>query len=153
MKIRKAFSNEMDKVRELFREYEKELGLDLCFQNFAKELAELPGIYSEPQGCILLMTDKEEYAGIIALKPLEEGICEMKRLYLRPEYRKNGNGEKLARALLKEAKKKKFLIMKLDTLERLKPAMKLYEKLGFLTTDAYNYNPDNTVKYFQKLLN
>ncbi|MCL4139220.1 UNVERIFIED_CONTAM: hypothetical protein GTU68_063633 [Idotea baltica] len=76
----------------------------------------------------------------------------MKRLYISPEFRKGGNGRKLATTLLEEAKAKNYKVMKLDTIERLTPAIKLYKELGFVNTKAYNYNPDATVLYFEKAL-
>ncbi len=152
MEIRKAEVHEMNVVRELFEEYAEELDVDLCFQNFSKELDELPGIYAEPEGCILLLENQEQIVGIVALKKLEDGICEMKRLYLKLEARKNGNGRKLADALLFEAKKLGYKYMKLDTIQRLKAAVHMYKKMGFEETDAYNYNPDATVLYFKKEL-
>ncbi|WP_341225008.1 GNAT family N-acetyltransferase [uncultured Arcticibacterium sp.] len=153
MKIRKAESTEMETVRTLFKDYAKELNVDLCFQSFDEELKKLPGVYAEPEGCILVVEDNDSsLQGVVGLKKLEEGVCEMKRLYITPEFRKGGNGRKLANALLEEAKVKEYKIMKLDTIERLAPAVKLYKELGFEKTKAYNYNPDATVLYFQKKL-
>jgi putative acetyltransferase len=152
MKIRKAEIHEIHVIRELFEEYAKELDVDLCFQNFSKELDELPGIYSEPDGCILTLENQEHIIGIVALKKLEDGVCEMKRLYLKPEARKNGYGRKLADALINEARSKGYKFMKLDTIQRLKVAVQMYKAMGFEETSAYNYNPDATVMYFQKEL-
>ncbi|AWV98421.1 GNAT family N-acetyltransferase [Arcticibacterium luteifluviistationis] len=153
MIIRKALPSEMEIVRTLFKEYALELNVDLCFQSFDEELENLPGVYAEPIGCILVLENtKSELQGVVGLKKLEDGVCEMKRLYVAPDARKDGNGRKMAIALLEEAKAKNYKIMKLDTIERLVPAVKLYEKLGFVKTEAYNYNPDGTVLYFQKEL-
>jgi GNAT superfamily N-acetyltransferase len=153
MKIRKVKQEEIGLARQLFEEYAMELNVDLCFQNFEKELSELPGIYSEPEGSILLLENDNAVAvGIVALKKLEDGVCEMKRLYLKPEARKNGNGRKLAEAILYEAKAKSYTTMKLDTIQRLVAAVKLYRSMGFEETEAYNYNPDATVLYFKKKL-
>jgi len=153
MKIRKAEIHEMDIVRRLFEEYAEELNVDLCFQNFRKELDELPGVYSEPDGVILFLENNSlGIVGVVALKRLEEGVCEMKRLYLKPAVRKNGNGRKLAETVLNEARKKQYKVIKLDTIQRLETAVNIYKSMGFEETDAYNYNPDATVLYFKKEL-
>ncbi|MFT5884454.1 MAG: putative acetyltransferase [Arcticibacterium sp.] len=153
MNIRKAESNEIKRVRELFEAYAKELDVDLCFQNFAGEMDSLPGVYSEPEGCILVLeNDKAKLLGAVALKKLENGICEMKRLYLEPSVRKSGFGKKMANAIMDEAKHKGYKTMKLDTLQRLETAVGIYKKMGFVSTKPYNYNPENTVLYFEKAL-
>ncbi|MGR3809484.1 GNAT family N-acetyltransferase [Jiulongibacter sp. NS-SX5] len=147
--IREAAISEMDKAKELFREYEEWLGLDLCFQGFEEELRSLPGKYAEPEGSILFYETENEVAGIIALRALEKGICEMKRLYVRPEFRGNKIGRKLSLEIINKAKTLGYRKMKLDTLARLKPAVRIYRELGFTETKAYNYNPDETVMYFE----
>ncbi|WP_304234914.1 GNAT family N-acetyltransferase [Jiulongibacter sediminis] len=151
--VRKAEIADIETVRSLFRAYEKGLGLDLCFQGFEEELAALPGKYAEPEGCILLYISEGEVGGVVALKALETEICEMKRLYVKDEFRGQKIGKTLARAVIEEAKRKGYLLMKLDTLARLVPAVDLYRNLGFKETEAYNYNPDETVLYFEKKLN
>ncbi|KPM49548.1 GNAT family N-acetyltransferase [Jiulongibacter sediminis] len=151
--VRKAEIGDIETVRSLFRAYEKGLGLDLCFQGFEEELAALPGKYAEPEGCILLYISEGEVGGVVALKALETEICEMKRLYVKDEFRGQKIGKTLAHAVIEEAKRKGYLLMKLDTLARLVPAVDLYRNLGFKETEAYNYNPDETVLYFEKKLN
>lgn len=143
------------RVRELFLEYQAELGLDLCFQGFQDELDNLPGVYKEPEGCIFIaQNDRNEIIGVVALKPLKEDhTCEMKRLYVVPSYRKHKIGFELIEKVIEDAKLKAYKIMKLDTLEKLKAAMRLYEHFGFVETKPYNYNPDASVKYFEKVLN
>jgi putative acetyltransferase len=151
MKTRKAKLEEMELARQLFKEYALELNVDLCFQNFEKELEDLPGVYNEPDGSILFLENDDNIeVGIVALKKLESGVCEMKRLYLKPEVRKNGSGRKLAEAIVNEAKLKSYKTMKLDTIQRLEAAVNLYRSMGFEETEAYNYNPDATVLYFKK---
>src|ERR1700722_2557650 len=89
-------------IRELFLEYAVSLDFDLCFQNFEKELADLPGAYPPPQGRLLLATAEEKVAGCVALQPLHTGICEMKRLYVRPAFRGKALGKKLVEAVIEE---------------------------------------------------
>jgi putative acetyltransferase len=151
--ILKANSKEeIEVVRELFIEYQNFLQVDLCFQSFNEELAKLPYKYAEPEGTILLAKVDEKFAGVVALWKLEEGVCEMKRLFVKDKFKGLGIGRKLAERLLEEAKSKGYKIMKLDTLKRLKAANELYPKLGFIETNSYNYNPENDVAYFEKTL-
>lgn len=150
--IRKAEASEMKWVREMFEEYSAELNVDLCFQGFQQELDSLPGIYSEPEGCILLALKENQVIGIVALKKLTEESCEMKRLYVKPSFRGLGLGKRLAKAIEIEAIKKGYKSLKLDTIERLSTAVSMYRSMGFADTEPYNYNPDTTVLYFEKLL-
>jgi len=136
-------------VRELFREYERFLDVDLCFQDFEKELAELPGKYAPPSGALFLAMEGSNVAGCVALRKIGEGICEMKRLYVRPEYRGRQIGIHLAEAIVDEAKKLGYAVMRLDTLQRLGAAMTIYESLGFKQTDAYYDNPLPGVVYWE----
>jgi putative acetyltransferase len=139
-------------VKELFIEYQQSLGISLCFQGFEKELESLPEPYDEPFGCILILKVYSETVGVVALKKLEEGVCEMKRLYIKPAYQGFGFGKKMALAIMKHAKAKNYTTMKLDTLERLNSAVQLYRNLAFSETQAYNYNPENDILYFEKKL-
>ncbi len=136
-------------IRELFREYEKHLGVDLCFQNFEKELAGLPGKYGPPHGCLLLAMEETDAAGCMAARPLEAHICEMKRLYVRPSYRGLGLGRLLIREIIEEAHGFGYSRMRLDTLTRLKPANSLYEALGFKQIAPYYSNPLPGVVYWE----
>ncbi|MCW3080705.1 GNAT family N-acetyltransferase [Segetibacter sp.] len=153
--IRKIISdtNELNIVRELFKEYSKSLNENLCFQSFDEELENPLKKYGEPKGCLLLAYLHNEPVGCIALQPLpEEGVCEMKRLYVRDQIRRQGVGDELVKGVLNEAAKKGYRKMVLDTLERLQPALKLYTKYGFVNTSAYYENPLAGAIYMEKEL-
>jgi len=138
---------EIEEVRIMFREYETSLNVDLYFQGFEDELAELPGEYTPPDGALLIAVGRVGVAGCVALRKLGEGICEMKRLYVRPAFRGLGLGRILANSVVKMAIESGYSTMRLDTLDRLKSAMKLYESMGFLECDAYYENPLPGVVY------
>jgi putative acetyltransferase len=150
--IKAHLKEEIEVVRDLFIEYQDFLQVDLCFQGFNEELDKLPYKYAEPEGTILLAKVGEKYAGVVALWKLEDGICEMKRLFVKDEFKGYGIGRKLAEKLIEEAKNKGYKKMNLDTLRRLKAANELYPKLGFIETKPYNYNPESDVAYFEKEL-
>jgi putative acetyltransferase len=129
-------------VRELFLEYARSLGFSLCFQNFDKELAGLPGDYAPPQGRLLLAELKRNAAGCVALHPLEPQICEMKRLYVRPEYRGQKLGLALVNAVLDEARKIGYQRIRLDTVEpSMRDAVAMYRQFGFHEIASYRLNP------------
>lgn len=138
--------DEMPLVRELFHEYETAIGVDLCFQGFEAELTGLPGKYAPPRGVILVAFDGEKPAGCVALRPLDGGACEMKRLYVRSAYRGRGVGKLLAEAVVRRAREIGYTSMKLDTLATMTEAIGLYRSLGFRETGSYCHNPlDNPV--------
>ncbi|MGA2100134.1 MAG: GNAT family N-acetyltransferase [Candidatus Sulfotelmatobacter sp.] len=140
-------------ARELFLEYAKSLGFSLCFQNFEDELAGLPGDYASPSGCLLLAEYEGQLAGCIALHELEDGICEMKRLYLRPQFRGKGLGRTLANRIIAEARQLGYRRMRLDTVEPvMKDAVAMYRRLGFREIDAYCANPIAGALYMELLL-
>jgi len=144
---------DLETVRALFREYEQFLGVDLCFQGFAEELATLPGRYAPPRGRLLLAREGEQAAGCVALRPLqEEGACEMKRLFVRPASRGQGLGRMLAQWIIHEALTVGYTVMRLDTLDTLECAMRIYETLGFQRCAPYYANPLPGVVYWQRAL-
>jgi ribosomal protein S18 acetylase RimI-like enzyme len=133
---------EIAQARELFREYEAWLNLDLCFQNFEKELAELPGAYAPPTGRLLLASEDNELAGCVALRRLSDDVCEMKRLFLRPQFHGRGLGRKLAERIIEEGRAFGYQKMRLDTLaEQMGSAIGLYRALGFREIAPYYKNP------------
>ncbi len=128
-------------ARALFEEYEESLGIDLCFQGFDRELAELPGAYAPPAGRLLLALVDGEAAGCVALRPLDGGDCELKRLYVRPAHRSLGLGRLLTRTIVGIAAELGYSRILLDTLPSMTEAQTLYRSLGFSPTDAYTVNP------------
>ncbi len=137
---------------ELFREYQLELDVDLCFQDFESELATLPGRYASPGGSILLAVGDGETIGCVAVRPIEGRVCEMKRLYVRQGFRGLRAGRTLAEAVIEKARSLGCEKMRLDTLQRLDRANDLYAKLGFIQTEAYYHNPLDEVVYWELAL-
>lgn len=139
-------------VRELFVEYACSLEISLCFQNFEQELAALPGAYAPPSGRLFLAQDADRAIGCVALRQLGEGICEMKRLYVRPAGRGKGVGRTLALAVIAVAREIGYDCMRLDTLASMKPAFALYRSLGFRQIPAYYDNPSDNAVFMELLL-
>ena len=147
-------AEDIDDAKSLFIEYAKSLNFDLCFQGFDEEITVLPGKYSAPDGVIYLAKYGGNLAGCIALRMLEPEICEMKRLYVKPGFRKFGIGRKLCDKLIKFALSKGYKKMRLDTISHLmKDAIKLYKSYGFYEIPAYYDNPQEGVVYMEKSLN
>ena len=136
-------------IRELFIEYATSLGFSLCFQDFDKELAGLPGEYAPPDGCLLLAMDDAIAIGCVALRKLDEGICEVKRLYVKPSGRGKGIGKNLVDAVIKEAIKIGYTKMRLDTVPKMKEAITLYRKIGFKEIKPYRDNPIEGALYME----
>ncbi|PQA77069.1 GNAT family N-acetyltransferase [Rhodoferax sp. TS-BS-61-7] len=136
---------ELDALRQLFQEYATQLGVDLCFQNFAQELRELPGEYAAPRGTLLVARVGDVLAGCCALRPLDTtdypNAAEMKRLFVRPAYRGLGLGRLLAEGILDAARQSGYDCVLLDTLDDMEAARALYEELGFEEVPPYYFNP------------
>jgi GNAT superfamily N-acetyltransferase len=142
----------IDEIRILFREYEAYLNVDLSFQDFESELANLPGKYAPPFGMLILAMEDQKACGCGALRrfgSIQDRVCEMKRLYVRPEARGLGIGKQIARRLIQEAVRLGYFTMVLDTLNKLKAAINLYESLGFVRTKPYYDNPISGVIYWK----
>ena len=143
-------------TRVIFRDYAQSLGIDLCFQNFEAELAALPGEYAPPQGALLLALVDGEVAGCGALRALPgsdyANACEMKRLYVRPAYRKFGLGRLLAQALFDRGRQAGYSAMLLDTLDEMEAARGLYASLGFEEIPPYYFNPVPGAHYLKAVL-
>ena len=151
MRIVEANTHEdVDHARTLFKEYEAGLGISLCFQNFDHELKNLPGDYAPPDGRLLLAKDdNDQIAGCIAMRKHSPGICEMKRLFVRPAYRSTGLGRVLVNTIIDEARKLGYTHMRLDTLPgRMDKAITLYRSIGFVDIEPY-YTSLETAKFME----
>jgi len=135
-------------VRELFLEYAQSLGVDLAFQDFEREVATLPGDYDP----ILVAHWNSEVAGCVALHALDGDVCEMKRLYVRPEFRGHAIGRTLAERIMAEAREKGFARMRLDTLPMMADAQNLYRSLGFIEIPPYRFNPVEGSRFMEAKL-
>jgi ribosomal protein S18 acetylase RimI-like enzyme len=142
----------IDEIRALFLEYARSLDFNLCFQSFDKELEQLPGPYGRPHGRLILCEVDGKPAGCIALKRLEPGICEMKRLYVRPEFRGQQLGFKLVSHLLDEARGAGYRFMRLDTIGTMHHAIALYLSFGFKEIPPYYDNPIPDARYMELAL-
>ena len=136
-------------ARQLFEEYAAALGIDLCFQNFGAELANLPGEYAPPEGRLFLAQAEDGFAGCVALRKIADSICEMKRLYVRPKFRKRNGGRLLADTVVNAAREIGYESMRLDTLSSLTAAIALYRSLGFRSIPAYYANPNPEVVFME----
>jgi len=152
LSYRKAKPADMEGIRGLIEEYMASMALDLCFQGIDEELKTLPGKYSEPDGALLVAKAGGALCGCVALKKIGDGICEMKRLFVRDAYKGRGVGKKLARMIIEEGRLKGYRLMRLDTLKSMRPALSLYRSLGFHETGAYVYNPLEGAVYLEKTL-
>lgn len=151
VEIKQAASDaDIESARKIFREYETWLGLDLCFQGFEAELAGLPGKYSPPSGRLYLAAVGDDVAGCIALRELEPGICEMKRLFVRDAFRGHRIGLLMIERLLNDARDIGYTKMRLDTLpSKMGKAVQLYESHGFREIPPYYGNPNENVLFME----
>ena len=142
--ILEAYSPELIKeTKKLFLEYEKWLNVSLCFQGFEEEVAGLPGKYSKPEGRLYIVKNNDEFIGTIALRKIEDGICEMKRLFLKDKARGKGIGNELVAKIIQDAKDIGYKSMRLDTIkEKMPKAVSIYERYGFKETTPYYHNPN-----------
>lgn len=145
-------SSRIATVRELFLEYQAELGIDLCFQGFEEELAGLPGKYAAPSGRLLLALDGSRAIGCGAVRDLGDAVCELKRIYVRPEARRRGLARLLSEELIAFGFAAGYQRMRLDTLKRLAGAIDLYRHLGFSEIEPYNFNPEPDIVYMERNL-
>ncbi len=157
MNVTKIFQAETEAdlatAKEIFREYESRLGLDLCFQGFEDELKVLPGKYAPPSGRLYLATEGEEIAGCIALRKLENGVCEMKRLFVRERFRGRQIGKLLIERLIADATEIGYDRMRLDTFPpKMGKAVRLYEAYGFREIAPYYENPNEGVLFMELTL-
>lgn len=138
-------ADDYDVVRELLSEYASELGIDLSFQNFHQEVETLGSFYER----ILVAHSDGQLAGCVALRRISDLTCQMKRLYVRPDFRRTGTGRALAISIIEEARRHGYTRMLLDTLPTMKPAIALYESLGFHSVAPYRPNPIEGTKYLE----
>ena len=147
--VRAGTVEDLRHIRMLFVEYHKWLGIDLCFQSFKEELESLPGKYAPPAGCLLLGRVEDTVVGGVGMRPMDTGICEMKRLFIRQKWRGQGYGRRLAEAIIKEAREAGYAKMRLDTLARLMEALELYGSMGFVEIPPYYHNPHENVVFLE----
>lgn len=147
MAIAAAGPGDLARVRELFEEYQRSLGVSLCFQGFDAELAGLPGDYVPPRGGLWLASEAGGLAGCVALRPIDGAAAELKRLYVRPAFRGRGLGRSLAQHAIAHARAAGYRELRLDTLPSMRGAQSLYAALGFRDIAPYNDNPVDGVRF------
>jgi len=143
---------DLEHVRRLFKEYADWLGIDLCLQGFEEELNSLPGDYAPPHGALFLVMDESTPVGCVALKQLNNGVAEMKRLYVKPELREQGLGKNLSMRAIDVAEALGYDYIRIDTLRRMDKSVKLYEYLGFKEIPPYYINTEPDAVFMEKKL-
>jgi len=136
-------------ARVLIKEYAEFLGFDLNFQDFAEEMEHFPGTYAPPDGCLLLARESDETAGCVALHKINDQICEMKRLFVRPTFRGRAIGRRLVERIIEKARRMGYRTMRLDTVPQLESANRLYEKEGFKDIEPYYHNPIEGARFME----
>ena len=151
--------SDLDAIKVLFREYAESLGFSLAYQDFDKELADFPGKYAAPEGALLLATADGEAAGTVALRKLEQGICEMKRLYVKPAFRgrRTADGRSIGRALAEDivaiGRDRGYQRLRLDTIGgKMRQALSLYRSMGFVEIPPYYASPIPDTAYLELVL-
>ena len=152
LQIRAARPDDRAEVRAMLQEYVAWIGLDLAFQEIDAELDGLPGDYAPPHGALLVATDDDRRVGMIALRPLEGRVCEMKRLYVRPEARGSGLARQLVERLFGEARRLNYVEIRLDTLPMMSDAQALYEALGFVDIPPYYETPITGTRFMGRVI-
>lgn len=144
-----ATEQQISRCRQLFLDYASSLGFSLCFQNFEKELACLPGEYAPPFGCLFLAEVNSKLIGCVGLRKINDNTCEMKRLYIEPDYRGRGISKLLVETLISKARELGYTKMRLDTINTMNEAIALYRSFGFIETEPYRYNPIEGVLFME----
>ena len=141
-----------EKAKQLFQEYADYINIDLKFQKFDEELENLPVMYGAQNGGIILCKQDVRYIGCIAIRKIDDDTCELKRMYVRSTYREKGVGKNLLLNAIKLAQQLNYKKVRLDTLDYMTPAIRLYEECGFRKTAPYYHNPNTTAVFFEKSL-
>lgn len=149
MNIIEADYADLAQIAEMFREYQQLIGVDLCFQGFEEELANMPGKYAPPTGAIFIAVDEADLIGCVAIRPLSQQQAELKRLYVKPAWHGQGIGKQLFESAMTRAQSIGYDSIVLDTLESMQSARRLYQTYGFREIDCYYHNPDPSAKYYQ----
>jgi ribosomal protein S18 acetylase RimI-like enzyme len=140
---------DFETAKKLLVEYVDSLGFDLSFQNIEQELADLPNHFASPEDCLLLAINENQAAGCVALKRLDNSVCEMERLYVKPKFRRLGIGRELAENIITQARKLGYDVMRLHTILPRDAARNLYFSLGFEDIEPYCYNPMENVAFME----
>lgn len=145
-------NKEFDAGRILFKEYASGLDFDLCFQDFDKELEEISVQYNKPYGALILIKHNEQFIGCAGIRKLNNGIAELKRMFIGPAERGTGLGKELMLYVLKKARELGYIYIRLDTMKSMKAAINIYKECGFHEIEAYCYNPSEDAVYMEKKL-